>query len=145
MRNLFATINCVISQKEQKQRFCLPFKWQRSTVTVHVWVLSAVVTVFWCMSSACRIHLHANFLHFLARQTFTMIHILPSAPQTRWDWLSGWIYLFLLRLFVHGRVSDGLASERRNRGSGEGDDICLCLRAHLSPLTLSCPILCLLL
>lgn len=60
----------------------------RSIVSTDIWLLSALVTVFWCMGSACRIHLHANFLHFLPRQTFTMIHILPSTQQTRWERIS---------------------------------------------------------
>lgn len=96
----------------------------RSIVSTDIWLLSALVTMFWCMSSACRIHLHANFLHFLPHQTFTMIHILPFTQQTRWEESLRMDLLVSLWLFVHRRVSDGLVasakSDGRNRGSNDG-------------------------
>lgn len=63
------------------------FMWWH-TECLDILVLSLVFTVFWCMSSACRIHLHANFLHFPLRQMLTMIHILCVTSQTRWEWIS---------------------------------------------------------
>lgn len=77
-----------LHKKSKSKSFAIFYVTPHSIVIISVCVLCAVITVFWCMGSACRNHLHANFLHFLLRQTLNMIHIVPSTQQTRWEWIS---------------------------------------------------------
>lgn len=59
-----------------------------NAVCADVLALSLVLTVFWCMSSACRIYLHANFYIFSQHQMLPMIHIVCISSQTRWEGIS---------------------------------------------------------
>lgn len=118
---------------------CFALTLRRHSVCLDILVLSLVVTVFWCMSSACRIYLHANFLHFPSHQTLTMIHVLCFTRQTRWEWISLRMDLLVsLWLFVRICVcvcvwqSDTHSS--KNRGGTEEDSMCVCLSIHSSIL-----------
>lgn len=102
------------------------------TLYLHVLLLSLVAPVFWCMGSACRIHLHANFLNFLLRQTFTVIHILCFWRQTQWTWIKTDLRVSLWCVCVSMCVCACLTGWQRvtnlveeRKGGSEEDSPCL--------------------
>lgn len=112
------------------------FSVRRHTVCLDILVLSLVVTVFWCMGSACRIYLHANFyISLRIKRLLWYMYCVSPDRRGESESRSERIYLFLCDCFacacVRVCVSDGVAESDtrsgRNRGGGDGDDTWLCL------------------
>lgn len=97
-----------------------------------------MVMVFWCMSSACRIHLHANFyISLCIKCLLWYMYCVSPNRQGEKESHSEWIYLFLcdcLCVCVSDRAAESDAQWKEVERWRE-DIMCICLDIHLSILT----------
>lgn len=123
---------------------------RRHTVRLDILVLSLVVTVFWCMGSACRIYLHANFyISFCIKRLLWYMYCISPDRQGESESRSEWIYLFLcdclcVSVSVCARVCltvwQRVTHSRRNRGVRAKDSVYLLWYSFINSYVF-CPIL----